>query len=205
MPIVTRIQAQKRNADIFNVDIDGEYSFSLSGLDLSNFGLEQGGVLSAEKIEDCKFGSVKSKAYNEAVRFISYRTRSHREVRDRLKKSEYDAAVIDDVLSRLKQNGLLNDLNFGSAWVADRMNLKPRSRSVLASELYQKGLDSETIKSTLAEVSKEDYRDMIIKLIAKKRRETRYQDDAKLMAFLGRQGYSYEDIRGALTEADSAT
>jgi regulatory protein len=165
----------------------------------------QGSALSTDEVEDFKRGSVRRKAYNEAVRFISYRARSYREVLDRLKKSEYDSTVAEDVLSRLIRNGLLNDLNFGSSWVADRMNLKPRSRSVLASELYQKGLDSEAIKSTLAEVSSEDYRAMIVKLIAKKRRQTRFQDDAKLIAFLGRQGYSYEDIRGALTETDAAT
>jgi SOS response regulatory protein OraA/RecX len=35
-------------------------------------------------------------------------------------------------------------------------------------------------------------------VIERKRRQTKYQDDTKLMQYLARQGFGYDDIKSAL-------
>ena len=52
----------------------------------------------------------------------------------------------------------------------------------------------------LAEDEVSDY-DSLIELIERKRRQTRYQDDQKLIAYLVRQGFNYQDVRSALDQA----
>jgi regulatory protein len=38
-------------------------------------------------------------------------------------------------------------------------------------------------------------------LVTRKRRQTKYQEDQKLLAYLARQGFSYDDIRTVLDKA----
>ena len=66
-------------------------------------------------------------------------------------------------------------------------------------ELQQKRISSDTISKVLAE-DETDERQVVRDVIAKKRTQTRYQDDQKLIAYLLRQGFSYDDIRSALSQ-----
>ena len=134
-----------------------------------------------------------------SLRFISYRTRSNREVVDYLRlRWGYDQNVIDGVVARLRSADLVNDARFAASWVADRVSLRPHSRRRLAAELYQKGLSSDDVEVALSGLSADDYREMLAGVAVKKRREVGYQDDQKLIAFLSRQGYAHEDIVEAL-------
>ncbi len=53
------------------------------------------------------------------------------------------------------------------------------------------------IKSVLEEDETDELNVLLVE-VDKKRRQSRYQDDAKLMQYLARQGYGYEDIKKAL-------
>jgi SOS response regulatory protein OraA/RecX len=65
----------------------------------------------------------------------------------------------------------------------------------LTAELRLKGIDSEVIEQLLADSGRNDESE-IQKVIAKKR--PRYPDDIKLMAYLARLGFSYDDIKVAM-------
>jgi SOS response regulatory protein OraA/RecX len=45
-------------------------------------------------------------------------------------------------------------------------------------------------------------RDTLKQLVIKKRQQSRYQDDTRLMQYLARQGYGYDDIKKALRGDD---
>lgn len=47
-----------------------------------------------------------------------------------------------------------------------------------------------------------DERQVLRELIAKKRKTSRYQDD-QLIAYLARQGFAYDDIKAAISDADA--
>ncbi|HET7629976.1 MAG TPA: RecX family transcriptional regulator, partial [Candidatus Saccharimonadales bacterium] len=71
------------------------------------------------------------------------------------------------------------------------------SRRKLIAELRAKGVDQATIDDQLASTERSDG-DEIQKIIAKKR--ARYPDQQKFIAYLARQGFSYDDIRRALDD-----
>jgi regulatory protein len=196
--VVTKIQTQKQQGDRFNIYLDGEYSFSLLGLDLSLSGLREGQGLSEDEVAAWRSRSEEGKTYNVAIRFLSYRQRSCREVREYLERKEYATPVIESVVDRLLAAGLLDDAKFAQAWVADRMALRPRSRRMLMQELCQKGVSQDDIGSGLAELPDEEYALIIRRLVEKKRREVRYRDDQKLIQYLLRQGFGFADIKLAL-------
>ena len=64
-------------------------------------------------------------------------------------------------------------------------------------ELQRKHVAKEIIEAVL-EGSTQSDQSALHALIERKRQQTRYQDDLKLMQYLARQGFQYGDIKEAL-------
>jgi regulatory protein len=197
MAVITDIKRQKRNEQLYSVYIDGQYSFSLSDLDLSNSRLRSGQEVTPADLEQWQQVSLEAKAYNQAVGYISYRRRSRREVEIYLLRKDYSPDLVAGVLDRLSQIGLINDKVFAEAWIADRRTMRPRSRRRLAQELAAKGLEREVIDEVLAQAA-DDPVDTVIELVRRRRLQTKYSDQQKLIAYLGGQGFGYSEIKEAL-------
>jgi regulatory protein len=198
MPVVSDIQLQKKDSSRYSVYVDDKYVFGLDGLELSASNLRVGLTLSPAEVEDWQSRSSEGKAYNAAVRYLSYRRRSRTEVQQYLKDKEYDLATSELTLERLDDLGLINDNAFAAAWISDRMRLKPRSRMRLVAELREKGIAAEVIEESLSVLSRDDLLEALRGIIAKKRR--RYATEAKLIQYLGTLGYSYDLIKKAIGE-----
>ncbi len=74
-----------------------------------------------------------------ALRFLSYRARSEKEVRDKLKK-RFTPEEIDLVIQKFKEWNLLNDAQFAQSYVESRARSKPRSKRMIEMELKRKGV-----------------------------------------------------------------
>ena len=85
----------------------------------------------------------------KALRLLSYRPRSIREIKKRLTKTNADTNTINRVINNLIEQNLLNDQEFARWWVDQRVKFRPRGNYALTQELAQKGLDREIIDSVL--------------------------------------------------------
>ena len=94
----------------------------------------------------------------------------------------------------------MDDQKFAESWVNSRRLLKNTSKRKLRAELLAKRVDESIINQVL-EADETDDVEQIKKIIAIKSKQSRYQDQQKLMAYLQRQGFGYSDIKQAL-EAD---
>jgi SOS response regulatory protein OraA/RecX len=86
-----------------------------------------------------------------AARFLEARSRSVAEVRRRLVTAGYQSELVELAISRLVQQGYLDDDAFARAWVESRDRARPRGERALRTELIQKGIARETIETVLAE------------------------------------------------------
>jgi regulatory protein len=194
MAKITALKAQKKNPNRINVYLDGDFAFGLSRIVAAwlNIGQE----VSAEKIAELKSQDSYEVAYQKAVNFISYRSRTIQEVSRKLKGLEYEPVVIDEVIERLKQNHFLGDISYAKRWVENRVDLKPRSHRLIAMELRQKGIADEDIDQALASAPEDE--ELAYEVL--KRRIHRYAQldfqtyKKKASAFLGRKGFSYSII-----------
>lgn len=202
MPRITDIKQQQRSSERFSVYVDGRYSFSLGDLALSNSGLHIGQELTGDEVERWQSHALEAKAYNAAIGQLSYRRRSRREIFDYLRRKEYEEVISLSVIRRLEDLGLIDDAAFAAAWIADRQLLRPRSRRTLQVELMKKGIERDIIADALSLVSEDSQLDALTDLIERKRRQSAYTDPKKLMAFLARQGYGYDQIKKALARLD---
>ncbi|HEY5668287.1 MAG TPA: RecX family transcriptional regulator [Candidatus Saccharimonadales bacterium] len=194
---ITNIKQQAKRSDRYSVYVDGKYSFSLSESELLGQGLASGQELDAQRLSELKEASGNDKAYGNALRYVALRPRSEWELRTYLKRKNVEEPVADTIMERLQRIGLLDDQAFATAWVTNRRLLKSVSKRRLALELKQKHVPETIIDQVLRE-DETDERDALRELVAKKRRK--YTDQTKLMQYLARQGFGYDDIKTVLGE-----
>jgi len=114
-------------------------------------------------------------------------------------KEGISKTITDRVYDRLVQRGYVNDESFARFWVENRQTVKGISRRKLMSELFAKGINQTVVEKVLRESERSDTSELE-KVIAKK--ASRYDDPQKLMAYLARLGFSYDDIKTALNHQD---
>lgn len=145
-------------------------------------------------------------AYLIAIRYLGYRARSIKEVRDQLKKKEVSEAFIDAVIKKLIEQKFLNDTEFAHMWVRTRVTLKPLSQRVLKMELQAKGISNEVIDSVLSEQEIVSGNDFEMARLLVQKRQKRYigmsKDEvySKLGGFLARRGFGYDVIKRSIDE-----
>lgn len=139
------------------------------------------------KMSDC------SKAYNQAIRFLAPRARSIKETVVNLKKKGFDSQVIDQTVSTLKQERLLDDREFAALFVESRERFRPKSRFALKYELRQKGISDAIIQETTAGV--DDF-DTALRAVKSKLGQWQNLDGEtfkkKVMNHLRNRGFGYE-------------
>lgn len=191
---ITAMEQQKRNPHRVNVYLDGEFALGLSRFVAA--WLQVGQEIDNEKITALQAKDEREVAYQRAIKFISYRIRSEKEIQRRLKKLGFSEDVIAEVTERLSQNNLVDDEHFAKAWVENRNEFRPRSHRMLAMEMRQKGISEEVITQTLEKTDEDE--DLAYRAASKQSRK--YKDlewpefRRKLTGFLARRGFSYEII-----------
>lgn len=200
---ITRIAAQTKNPDRVSIYIDGAFAFGLPAIEVANRGLKAGDHLSEADAAALTEVDEESRATDAAVRFIAYRPRSEREVRDRLKKRGYSEDAVNAAVERVRQWGYLDDRSFAEFWVSNRVEHKPRGARLLAQELYSKGVDRQVVDEVLQETELNEERAALD--LARQRAPAlsgldRPVQERRLAAYLGRRGFGWDVIRPVLRQ-----
>lgn len=95
-------------------------------------------------------------AREAALRLLSHRARSRREIEDRLRKKDVPPKLIREVADELEERGWIDDDAFARAWVADRLRLRPKGRRALSAELRKKGVDGALVEAALDHAFREE-------------------------------------------------
>jgi len=195
---ITEIKAQVKVPGRFSIFVDGKYTFSLSDTALLEEKLHVGQGLDAAEVKRLKQVSSDDKLYGQALRYVAIRPRSEWEIRSYLQRKSAPPALADQILSKLRNMRMVDDVNFSRAWIENRRLLRPTSKRKLQQELRAKHVNTEVIGQVLA-ADETDERTALRELIAKKR--SRYPDKLKLMQYLARQGFGYDDIKAVIDES----
>lgn len=201
MAVITAIKPQKRPGR-FNIFLDNQYAFPLSAEAWVKANLKINQKLSANELKKLQNGDAEERLYDQALRFLSYRPRSEKELSDYLQKKGAVAKAAGKIRRRLRKQHLLNDRDFAIWWVRQRSQFRPKGRQGLCWELRQKGISGEIIATVLFSEKKEL---MLARKAAAKKLKA-YQGLSfserrqKLIGCLSRRGFSWEVIKKALAE-----
>ncbi len=207
---ITAITVQQKNKNRVNIDVDGKYRFSLDIFQVGELGLKLGKEYSEEELIGLEQESQFGRLYTRTLEYCLSRPHSEKEVKEYLfkktrntrrkdgkKKEGVSPEITKRIFERLQEKGYINDEKFVSFWIENRRLTKGVSKRKLISELRSKGIEQSIIEKYLEVTGRSDYGELR-KVIEKKK--NRYNDEQKLIAYLARQGFLYDDIKQALTE-----
>lgn len=142
--------------------------------------------------------------YNRALRFLSYRPRSEKEITDFLNRKKVQLSIISKILQKLKQINLVNDEEFAKWWIEQRTGSKPRGWRLIKMELRRKGISEEIIEvqSSKSKVQSEGElaRIALNKKLKSLKQLSPEQFRQKVGAFLLRRGFDFETAKGVIDE-----
>ena len=133
-----------------------------------------------------------------ALKLLAVRSRSVAEMRQRL-SSRFGQHVVEPTVTRLVDEGLLNDAEFAHQWRQSRERRKPRSRQMIERELKQRGVSSEVASGALEGYDSLDaaYR-AAARYSARQAGNNRGIFDRRVGAFLARRGFESSIVRQTL-------
>lgn len=205
---ITGITAQVKDANRVNIMVDGAYRFSLDVFQVSDLGIRIGKEYTDAELTRLEDESVFGKLYARTLQYCMMRLHSAKEIRDYLWKKTRDTrgkegqvrkgvstVITERVFERLVEKGYVNDEIFTKHWIENRHLTKGASKRKLVNELRTKGIEQPIIERFLHESDRNDESELE-KIILKK--QGKYSDEQKLMQYLARQGFSFDDIKTAL-------
>ncbi len=135
------------------------------------------------------------RAHSEALRFVSYRPRTEAEVRRKLRRT-YPSNLVDEVVILLRDEKLIDDSAFASAWAESRHSLKPRSAYAIRRELLTKGVDRNVAEEAVEGLDDDDSAYRAAQSLARRTAPLGLAAfRRRLLGFLRRRGYATSACR----------
>ncbi len=203
--IITKVELQKNNDYRFSIYIDGEFAFGVTDELKYKYNLKKGLEIDQETLDEILALESNNKAVNYVVYLLSFRSRSEKEIRDKLVEKEYLPHQIEYAIDYCKERNYINDYDFANSFVRDKININKYGPQKIKFQLYQKGISDSIIREVLEEnIDKEEQYESCMELATKQaykyRNDDHYKKYNKLCAYLYRRGYNYDIINNVVKE-----
>lgn len=192
---ITTIKQQVKQPDRVSVFLDGKYVFSLTLDQLLHECLKKGDELPEQEIERLKKISLEGKIKMRALEWVLGRPHSVKEFMDYCRRKKIDDDLAGVMCAEFMDRKYLDDAVFAE-WFSENRARKNRSSRQILSELAAKGVSGETARGAAKKHAQDT--NALVALIAKLRSKPRYADEQKLIAYLVRKGFSYQDVKTQL-------
>ena len=145
------------------------------------------------------------KARDYALYLLKFRSRSKKELKDRLRRKGFAEDEVEKALTDLERAGLLDDADFARSLVRSRMR-ELWGKRLIEYELGKFGIRGDEARSALEEIYDEDFVrreavEKVLKLAGRWKGMDRRKKREKVIAYFSRRGHSYDFIKSLLEEA----
>lgn len=162
--------------------------------------MSQGEECEDSVFERVVFESACIKAENEAMKYLSSRMRTAKQVKEHLKEKGYTEDMISPVCDKLLSWGYIDDAAYSKMYTEYRLANSKKSMRAIFYDLKYDGVDSETIAlmSQIFDVDEcERAYDVALKIVREKRDEKTLK---RLQGTLSRNGFYWDEVRYALNK-----
>lgn len=202
-----KITAKQGKGTKIHIHIDGEYLLTVD----EDFWFSSGFV-SGDEIDDGDLAAFKEAAgsrlaFNSAMFSLDLRDHSQREMRKKL-SAKFDENSVNEAVEKLVDLGLINDRRYAENLTRELFERKKYGKNRVKNELFRRGIDSEIINDVIENYENENDTDnvkTIVDIIRKKYYNKLVDEKSRqrVVAALVRLGYSFSDIRQAMSEFSS--
>lgn len=137
-------------------------------------------------------------ALSKAEAYCSRVERCVAEVRAKLAQWGVDPEVSNRVVAHLQKEKYVDQQRYSAAFVRDKYRFSQWGRVKIAQALRMKGISQSMIDEALKEIDEEEYRKILSRLIAQKRKTvkaaTDYERKAKLIRFAVGKGFEMDTV-----------
>lgn len=199
-----KITAKSGRKDKIHIYIDGEYLLTVDEIFWFSCGLVSGDEINEEELTAFEEAAGSRRAFNSALNSLDYRDHSEKEIRAKLLR-KHDADYVDEAVEKLIELDLVNDERYAENYARELFERKKFGKMRIKSELRAKGISADIANAAVDELFEEEEPDNVQRIvdIIGKRYYNRMNDEVgrkKVFSALQRMGYSFSDIREAMSE-----
>ena len=199
-----KITAKSGRKDKIHIYIDGEYLLTVDEIFWFSCGLVSGDEINEEELTAFEEAAGSRRAFNSALNSLDYRDHSEKEIRAKLLR-KHDADYVDEAVEKLIELDLVNDERYAENYARELFERKKFGKMRIKSELRAKGISADNANAAVEELFEEEEPDNVQRIvdIIGKRYYNRMNDEVgrkKVFSALQRMGYSFSDIREAMSE-----
>ena len=194
--------AEPRRKGLTQLFLDGEAAVRVDTETFLRSGLKPGDLLTDEELHSLLQASDARRATEKALYLLEHRSHSKRELTEKIARTAASREAAEAAADHMEELGLLNDESFARDYARELFSRKKFGSRRVRMELSLKGIDSALIDELLAEYADEEAETENV-LSVLQRRYGGWEEDEKIrrraVAALQRLGYSYEQIRRAMS------
>ena len=200
MKEITKLQAGVKDKQRVNLYLDNKFFCSLDMETVVKYNLKAGIIISEEKLSEIQLESEKQTAYNKALKLVSVRYKTQKEVQDYLYNKGYLPAVVAYAIKKLNEYHFIDDERYVDSFIASHKNTMGKLK--LKQLLFAKGVSENLINEKLEDDFEQTEQ---IKILAEKymrTKENNYANKQKLARYLMGKGFEFDDIKKVINEVD---
>ena len=139
------------------------------------------------------------------LHYCKYQERCHQEVRNKLYELGCTSKEVEQHISELIENGVLNEERFAIAYAGGKFRIKQWGREKIKQQLKLRKISDYCIKKAMKEIDEEEYERILSKLTQKKNAELKNEKSvmnrkSKLYRYLVQKGYERDIVINIINE-----
>lgn len=192
-----KIEKIKKCGKKYKIILDNNDTITTYDDVIINKGLLYNKQINAESLNQINKETSYYDIYYKCVNYITKKLRSEKEIYEYI--DSFDVSDIDknNAIEKLKEIGLINDLNYVKAFIYDKLNLSLDGPDKIKKNLLEHDISFEMIEEELNKIDKNIIKNKIEKLVNKKVKNTKYTGyvlKQKVINDLINLGYNKSDI-----------
>jgi len=201
MPVITAIRRNKKNGGRCSIFVDDIF-FAACPIDVAvGMGLRKGLEMSPELEQRLRSEDRRMVLRQKAWRFVTYKPRTERQVRDALRKQDWTDEEIEDVLLWLREFRAVDDVAYAERFILASLERKPLSPPAMRAALLTKGVPERVVTDVLNRFDVDVVENA--RRVAEKKLRSMTSDDPdkrmqSLIRFLQYRRYDWATIRSVL-------
>lgn len=196
--LITRLEAV--NGKKYRVYLNDAPAFLLYSSEVSRYCLKEGQELDENQEREIYSAVLSKRAKLRCMNLLKTMDKTEEQLRQKLRQGEYPEPVIEEALEYVKHYHYVDDLRYARNYIDSRKDTK--SRQQIRYDLLGRGISEDIIIQAWEETDPVDEMALILRWKEKKGFDPASADQKetqRFYQFLLRKGFSYPDIKKALT------
>lgn len=196
--LITKLENTNRN--MCRVYLNDAPAFLLYRSEVARYRLEEGRELDEASEKEIYSAVLSRRAKLRCMNLLKTMDRTQEQLRRKLRQGEYPETVIEEALEYVESYHYTDDLRYAKNYIDSRKETK--SRQQIRFDLLERGVASDLVEQAWEESEPVDETALILRWAEKKRfdpADAGPEETRRFYQFLQRKGFSYPDIKKALT------